>query len=403
MSEDLSKTAVAKKTFFFDNLRCFFAGIVEAGFKNFAFVIAIRVFHASSHMKSFTVSAMSMGFFVTPIFRALAVRSKMTTMQISAIYMLIVASLIVSATFMTSCTYYIIPMLCAMILFRQPIPLMEDVYGQNYPANERGRRLSTALMILPLSALLLSPALGKILDINLKTYKLVLLVIAMAAVGESISFRNIPARVLPEQNGKSIFSNFDLVFTDKLFGKMLFCLILAGMANRIIIPLRVEYLVNPKYDIKATVFFETLVCLTIPYAFRVLSSRVWGKIFDKTKLTTTLVVLNCMLIFNFLVFFHTSSNAIISLVSVLTGIAFGGKEIIWSLWLTKLAPIDKLSAYAGVSFAISGLCGIISPHIGYFLLKYLSIQEISTLASLLTLLSTIGFLLLSRQLHQAKC
>ena len=184
---------------------------------------------------------------------------------------------------------------------------------------------------------------------------------------------------------------------------MLFCLILAGMTNRIIIPLRVEYLVNPKYDIKATVFFETLVYLTIPYAFRVLSSRVWGKIFDKTKLTTTLVVLNCMLIFNFLVFFHTSSNAIISLVSVLTGIAFGGKEIIWSLWLTKLAPIDKLSAYAGVSFAISGLCGIISPHIGYFLLRYLSIQQISILASFLTLLSTIGFLLLSRQLHKAKC
>ena len=133
MFENFSKTKKAKKTFIFDNLRCFFAGLVEAGFKNFALVIAIRIFNAPIFAKSVIASAMGIGFFITPISQALAARAKkMTTMQISAAYMISVALSIMLSTLAKSYIEYLFTMLLAIILFRQPISLIEDVYGQNY-------------------------------------------------------------------------------------------------------------------------------------------------------------------------------------------------------------------------------------------------------------------------------
>ena len=399
MFENFSKTKIAKKTFIFDNLRCFFAGLVEAGFKNFALVIAIRIFNAPIFAKSVIASAMGIGFFITPISQAFAARAKkMTTMQISAAYMISVALSLVLSTLARSYIEYLFTMLLAIILFRQPISLIEDVYGQNYSLKERGSRISFSLMILPLSTLILSPVFGKFLDKGTQYYKLILFAFALAAIGEAISFMQIPARVLPAQNKKSIFSNFGLMFSDKLFGIMLMLWTISGIANRMVSPLKTEYLINPKYNINASNYFEAMACVTIPCAFRFLSSPAWGKIFDKNKLITSLVALNVISAFSYILFFNTKSQNIILVASILDGVVYGGKEIMWSLWITKIAPIDKFSAYMSINVAISGLRGIIAPYIGYSLSQHLSLQQISIAASVMVLLSTFGFLSLNQ--HQ---
>lgn len=102
------------------------------------------------------------------------------------------------------------------------------------------------------------------------------------------------------------------------------------------------------------------------------------------------------MVLGLLLFFNSRSHGIISLASILIGIAYGGSEIVWCLWVTKIAPKDQFSAYMSANVAIAGLRGFVSPFIGYSLLHYFTLSQISILASLLILISTVGFISLRK-------
>lgn len=393
MFENFSKTDIAKRTFLFDSCRCFCAGLIEAGFNAFALLIAIRVFHASKLTKSMLTSAWFIGYFIAPFTQILASRSsKFRTTDLCKYYMIAVA--ISTCMAIVSNTFYgfLFFIMLGMIFFKQPAPLMSDVYGQNYSSKERGGRLSLVLMILPISTLLFSPIGGKLMDISLQNYRWILLIVVIAAICSAISFSNIPSRVLPEKTNKSIFANFKIVITDKLFGTMIIWWTFSSIANQMTKPLRTEYLVNPSYGINASNFFETLACITIPFGCRILSSCAWGSLFDRTKIINVKVIVNCFMMLGLLLFFNSHSHGIISFASMLIGIAYSGNEVIWCLWVTKIAPKDQFSAYMSVNVAIAGLRGFLSPFIGYSLSHYFTLNQISILASLLILTSTLGLI-----------
>lgn len=397
MFENFSKTDIAKKTFLFDSCRCFCAGLIEAGFNAFALLVAIRVFHASKLTKSLLTSAWFIGYFITPFTQLLVSKSsKLKVTDFCKYYMLSVSIATFIAMLSNTFLGFLLFIMLGMIFFKQPAPLMADVYGQNYSSKERGGRLSLVLMILPIPTLLFSPIGGKLMDINLQNYRLILLVVVIAAIGSAFSFSKIPSRILPSKTDRSIFSNFKLVVKDRLFGTMIMWWTFAGIANQMTKPLRTEYLVNPSYGINASNFFETLACITIPFGCRILSSCAWGKLFDNTKIITVKIMVNCFMVLGLLLFFNSRSHGIISLASILIGIAYGGSEIVWCLWVTKIAPKDQFSAYMSANVAIAGLRGFVSPFIGYSLLHYFTLSQISILASLLILISTVGFISLRK-------
>ena len=50
------------------------------------------------------------------------------------------------------------------------------------------------------------------------------------------------------------------------------------------------------------------------------------------------------------------------------GIAMGDGKIFWGLWVTKIAPREKASAYMSIHMALTGLRGTLAPFIGYWIL-----------------------------------
>jgi hypothetical protein len=356
-------------------------------------LIAIRVFQASKFEKAMLTASWFCGYFITPMTQFLATRTRhFKTMDISGMYMFAVSAILFVSIHVNSFPILLTLLIMAVMIFKQPAPLMADVYGQNYSSQERSSRLAFVLMMLPTSTMLFSPLGGKLMDRNLQNYRWILAMMAFAAIGSGLSFCKIPSRVLPPRTEKSIFSNFKIIFTDKLFGMMLFWWTISGVANQMTKPLRAEYLVNRDYGVNASNLVETLACATIPFGFRILSSLSWGKFFNRANVVTVKLLVNFFLMLGFWMFFSTRNKGIIFIASALIGIAYGGGEIIWCLWITKIAPKDKFSAYTSANVAVVGLRGFFAPFLGYFLSNYLTLQQISLIAVILVAISSIGFL-----------
>jgi predicted MFS family arabinose efflux permease len=310
--------------------------------------------------------------------------------------MFIVSLFIFASIFANSLSIFLALVISATIFFKQPAPLMADVYGQNYSPQERGSRLAVVLMILPLPTMIFARICGKLMDINLQNYKLFIAMAGIAAIGSGLSFSKIPARVLPPRQTKSMFSNFKIIFQDKVFGMMLLWWTFAGIANQMTKPLRVEYLVNPSNGIGVSNAIETLACIAIPSGFRLCSSLLWGKFFDRSKIVVMKLAINIFLMFGLWLFFYTTTKEIIYFSSALIGIAYGGGEVALCLWVTRIAPKEKISAYMSANVAVVGLVGMLSPFLGYKLLDWLTFQQIGWCAAVLLLISSMGFLFLLR-------
>ncbi|MDR2778995.1 MAG: hypothetical protein LBB16_01770 [Puniceicoccales bacterium] len=273
---------------------------------------------------------------------------------------------------------------------------MEDVYGQNYSPQERGSRLAITLNLLLLSTILFGQIGGKLMDLNLQNYRIVLLCIALASLGTVASFSRIPSRVLPAEKGKSVFSSVKVIFTDKQFGAALLWWSLAGIGIQMMGPLRTEYLIDSTCGMGASNSFTILVSITIPMGFRILSTLACGQIFHRFNFIVIKLMVNLFLVSSVLIFFNTKTKFFIALASACAGIARGGGEIIWCLWITKIVPKEKFSLYMGLNVAVTGLRGLLSPFIGYALRQYLPLSQMSYFAATFVLISSLGFLSLVR-------
>ncbi|MDR2720895.1 MAG: MFS transporter [Puniceicoccales bacterium] len=398
MSNELSLTERSHQMFVYDNVRCFFTGIIEGGFKTFVLLIAIRVFHASDICKATLASIGFAGLLFAPI--TVNVASKLTNVpatRICMFYFILIACLLVTGICMHSFGGYFVIIALARILFKQYIPLMVDVYGHNYSKSERGYRLSCVLMVLPIATAIFSPIGGFILDAGLENYRLILLIIALASIGTAYAFHKIPSRPIPLQEDSSLLSNFKVIFRDKLFFAMLILMTLTGIANQMTFPLRAEYLANEKYGINISNFSTTLIITTIPYCCRMLSSIFWGKLFDRLSVMRMRVIVNLFLLLEFIFFFNSTSVFMLSLSAVFMGLGYGGGEVLWCLWVTKIVDKNKLSQYMSADTAFVGMRSFISPFIGYLLLGCgCSFSCIGNVAALLVLVSSIGCFLMRK-------
>ncbi|MDR1256013.1 MAG: MFS transporter [Puniceicoccales bacterium] len=396
MWSELSLGERSRKTFTYDNVRCFFTGIIEGGFKTFVLLIAIRVFQAPNMCKAMLSAIGFAGLLFAPITVNLA--SKMVdtpATKVCAFYFLSVAVLLLLSGFSRSFLMYFVLIALARILFKQYIPLMVDVYGNNYSREERGYKLAYALMILPVATAIFSPIGGIILDADLANYRLILFIIAIFSVGAAYAFHKIPSRPLPPQKNSSLLSNFKIILQDKLFFTVLLLMMLTGVANQMTFPLRAEYLANEKYGLNISNFAITLIITAIPYFFRMASSIIWGKLFDRLSLIQMRVIVDLFLLLEFIFFFNSTNIIMLSLSAVFMGLGYGGGEVMWCLWVTKIVERDKLSQYMSASTAFVGMRSFVSPFLGYMLLNLgCSFSCIGNIAASLALFSVIGCFLI---------
>ena len=90
-------------------------------------------------------------------------------------------------------------------------------------------------------------------------------------------------------------------------------------------------------------------------------------------------------------FFFTDNRFILATAMMFVGFSMGGGRIIWHLWVTKIAPPEKVSAYMSVHMALTGARGTVAPFIGYWILSASTPQGVAWAGMLLIVISTVLF------------
>jgi predicted MFS family arabinose efflux permease len=179
---------------------------------------------------------------------------------------------------------------------------------------------------------------------------------------------------------------------DRLFGWMLLSWMLLGFGNLMTLPLRTEYMANPRFGINATNQEILFITGAVPLIFRLMASRALGKLFDRWNLVTLRLFLNSLFLVSVLIFFNTRNLWLLGLSMAFLGTAMAGGKITWSLWVTKLAPSGQASAYMSIHMLSTGLRGSIAPFVGFALIEGMPPRDVSFIGIGLMLISTLMFL-----------
>lgn len=351
-----------------DKLRAPFMGLLEAGLQAFPLLIAIRYFDAPENTKAFIAGSGPMGFLITPITLFIAAKLRARPAQAAAITFIATAVFVAGATFVQSMLFFTIFIIASQVAKVQHGPLMIQVYASNYLAEERGRRVTTPLMLIAFSSIVFSFIGGELLDIEITYYRIFFALMIIAALFSAWALWTIPADRLSVQNVGNPWENFSLIWKDRLFGFLLGSWMLLGLGNLLALPIRIEYLANPDYGVNVSNKTIAVLMVLVPSAAQLLSTKLWGHFFDKLHFVTTRNLLNVCFLASIALFFFTTNLTLLTLSMVFQGVAMGGGKIFWGLWVTKIAPKEKASSYMSIHMALTGLRGTLAPFLGYWIL-----------------------------------
>lgn len=391
MSQDLTE-----QTYRYDKWRAPFYGILEAGWTTFALVIAIRYYNAPETIKAFIAGAGPIGFLLTPLTLFLAAKLRARPSMACSAMFLLSAVLLMGATWVQSLVFFAIFAITSQMAAVQQGPLMLQIYAENYEARERGSRMTTPLILTAISAIAFSFIGGWILDLSIEYYRWLFAIMFLAAAASAWTTQKIPSAPLSTEHVGNPWQNFSLIWKDGFFGYLLGSWMLLGLGNLITMPIRVEYLANPDFNINADNKTIAFLLMVVPAVARVASTKIWGRVFDKLHFITTRNLLNAFFLLGIGLFFFSTNIWLLTLSMVFCGMAMGGGKIIWSLWVTKIAPDEKASSYMSVHMALTGLRGSLGPFIGYWILSRSESPSVTWVAMVGLSLVALSILLFER-------
>lgn len=387
--------ARARQTFRWDLTRAPGTGILESIWQTFALVIAIRAFQAPDTLKAMVPAAFSFGLLLTPLSIALVRRSSWRLSKLVALYAACAGACLLVAWQLPVLGVYVAAVFLAQFFIAQGAPLMTHIYANNYLSGERGRRFALMTLVASLFSALFAWFGGWILDLDpetIGTWPWILFAGVLACALMTWTSHKIPSEPASAMHVGNPWQNLSLIWQDKVFGWLLFAWMLMGLGNLMMLPLRAEYIANPVYGIDASNATIGLILGTIPFTCRLLATPLWGFLFDRMNLVTVRVILNCFFFASIALYFTTTNLVLMGVAMGLLGAAFGGGRIMWTLWVTKISPPEKTSAYMSIHSGLTGVRGAIAPFLGYFLIVNAAPSMAAWIACCLLGASTIMFL-----------
>jgi hypothetical protein len=382
----------AAETYRWDRLRGAGQGVTETCWQVFALLVAIRVFEADESIKQFIPAGIGIGFLLSPLGLGLANRMRLPISSVIALLWLAVAVALLGMTLSTAIVPFVAFVIIAQVTASQGVPILTHLYSSNYPARERGSRLATTFVIASSVGIAFGYLGGKVLDWNVAFHPLIFTTGIAAALLSAYAVQRIPSEPAHTLQARNPVRGLAVAWQDRLFFRMLIAWMLMGMGNLMLIPIRVEYLANPAYGINASNAQISALLISTVLAFRLLSTKLWGHFFDRVNVIVLRVFLNSVFMASIACFFFTDRLWLMAVGCALLGAAFGGGGILWALYVTKIAPPDKVAAYMSVHSFTSGIRMALAPFVGYAVMQIAHPAMAAWIALLFIGVSTLIFL-----------
>jgi MFS family permease len=362
---------------------------MESAGTTFLLLIAVREFHSGAFWKSAVAAGSSVGLLLTPVVVSMVTtRGWAPSWTASRMFVLGALAFFVAA-FVPWLPVFAFASMFAMAVTASAIPLFTHIYQENYPDTQRGRLFSRTVMIRIASAAAFSELGGWLLSRDLSFFKHLLFSFGLALAFGAFCLGRIASHPIHHDGGAHPFRAMRFVRDDPIFRRTLICWMLMGFANLMMLPLRVEYLANPKYNLNLNV--ETVALLTgvIPNLARLVLSPIWGTLFDRMNFFTLRVTLNVGFAIGILTFFVSNSFWGLVIGAVIFGISNAGGDVAWSLWVTKFAPPGRVADYMSVHTFFTGVRGVMAPAVGFALVTQLPFAVLACVSSALIIAASL--------------
>ena len=368
-------------TFRYEALRAVAAGILETASSTFLLLIAVRWFEAGALAKGCVAAGAGLGYVLTPALVAAVEAARMPVALAASRLALGGAAVLALAALMPGLAVFVLASMTAIAAAGAMHPLLTQMYQDNYPARSRGRFFSQVMMIRIGSAAAFSVGAGSLLARDLGYFRTLLVVFAAALAFSGWCLRQIPSAVLHVSGGRHPLRAFRHVRDDAVFRTTLIAWMFMGFANLMMLPLRVEYLANPVYRLALPPDTIALLTGVVPNLARLVMSPVWGWLFDRVNFFVLRITLNIGFAIGVASFFASDSISGFVWAAIVTGVSSAGGDLAWSLWVTKLAPAERVAEYMSVHTFFTGVRGLLAPMLGFLLVAHWSITAMGWLAA----------------------
>lgn len=375
-------------TYRYERFRSAAAGILETASTTFLLLIAVKHFHAGALAKGFVASGGSLGLMLGPAVVSLVSKFGWTSSRAASLLAACGAGVILLMAALPFLPVFVVGSILSMTATSAAIPLLTQMYHENYPARSRGNIFSKTVMIRIAAAAAFSEFAGQAFSGRIERFQILLLVFAGAFALASFCLYQIPTEPVTSGEGSHPFRALRFAREDALFRRTLICWMLMGFANLMMIPMRVEMLANPKYGIALSVGEIAFLTGVVPNTARILLSPIWGWLFDRANFFILRVVLNIGFAIGILTFFTSDDLTGLIVGAVVFGISNAGGDIAWSLWVTKFAPENRVADYMSVHTFFTGVRGVLAPITAFQLAQTLAITTLGWISAGLIILAS---------------
>ncbi len=381
---------IGRATFVTELVRSIPAGVLETVTNTFAILIAERVFHASNTAKELSLMGGRGGLVASfAVVWLLARFQRPLSQLIGALNHAGALFFLIATVFADNLWAFVIGVSFGMFWFGFQTPLLTAIYQDNYPDRLRGQLYSLTSLTRSGATLVFSWLGGKWLETDLGRYRWMLAIFTVCSVLSGWLLWKIPCRRIGISDERVPFWRaFRWLQIDSSFRFFLIAYMIMGLGNLIMNALFVDYLVNPDYGFALGPAEVAWLTGAVPMIFKLLSAYPWGILFDRANFIVLRLVLNLLFAASILVFFLGKSYAMWWAGSALLGLAFGGGNVVWNLWVTKLAPPDRVAEYMSIHTFLTGFRGLLAPMLAFSLAGKMSVPALSWLCVAMILGST---------------
>ena len=376
-------------TYRYERWRAVAAGILETASTTFLLLIAVTYFQAGAIAKGLVASAGSVGFMLGPVVVSAVARMRWSSSRAAAKMAIVGGAVFLIMAAVPVLSVFTIGSMLGLTAASAAIPLLTQIYHENYPERRRGKLFSRTIMIRIGVAAAFSEVAGWALSGRIEKFQFLLLIFAAAFGMAAFCLWCVPSGILESTEGSHPFRALRFGYEDPVLRRTLTCWMLMGFANLMMIPMRVEMLANPRYGIAMSVSEIAFLTGVVPNAARIVLSPIWGWLFDRVNFFVLRVIVNFGFALGILTFFTGTDLTGLVIGSIIFGISNAGGDISWSLWVTKFAPPNRVADYMSVHTFFTGLRGIAAPITAFQLAKTLPLTTLGIAAAVLIFFATL--------------
>ncbi len=381
-------------TYRYERLRAPASGVLEAAAMTFLLLIAVRHFHSGAMAKAIIGGGASLGLILGPWLVSRVQAAQQPAARAASGTALLGAGLFALAAAVPAEWVFVVCCAAALGCTSVIIPLMTQVYHENYPERERGTLFSRTVMIRIATTGAFSFVAGEALSHRVDQFQWLLLVFGGAFVFAAWCLRRCPSRPLSHAKGTHPFRSLRYASEDRLFRNTLVSWMFLGFGNLMMLPLRVEYLANPEHGwtlhgLPLTAGMIALLTGVVPNIARLLLNPLWGWLFDRMNFFVLRMTLNVGFMLGILTFFMSGSLAGLVAGAIFYGISHAGGDVAWSLWVTKFAPPERVADYMSVHTFFTGVRGVIAPVVAFQLVTVLPLSVMAGISGGMILIGTL--------------